>query len=47
MWSPILSQTERIDTALELGCNVGLNLRALAELLPDVRFHGVEINPAR
>jgi spore coat polysaccharide biosynthesis protein SpsF len=46
MWSRILSRTERINTALELGCNIGLNLRALAALLPGVRLHAVEINPA-
>jgi spore coat polysaccharide biosynthesis protein SpsF len=45
MWSRILRRTEQIDTALELGCNIGLNLRALAALLPGVRLHAVEINP--
>jgi spore coat polysaccharide biosynthesis protein SpsF len=45
MWSRILSRTERINTALELGCNVGLNLRALAALLPGVQLQAVEINP--
>ena len=45
MWSRILRRTERIEMALELGCNVGLNLEALAALLPGVRLHGVEINP--
>jgi pseudaminic acid biosynthesis-associated methylase len=45
MWSRILRRTERINTALELGCNVGLNLTALAALLPGVRLHAVEINP--
>jgi spore coat polysaccharide biosynthesis protein SpsF len=45
MWSRILRRTERIDTVLELGCNVGLNLRAISALLPGVRLHAVEINP--
>jgi pseudaminic acid biosynthesis-associated methylase len=45
MWSRILSRTARIETVLELGCNIGLNLRALAVLLPGVRLHAVEINP--
>ena len=29
---------------VELGSNIGLNLRALQQLLPDARIHGVEIN---
>jgi pseudaminic acid biosynthesis-associated methylase len=46
MWSRILGRTERIETILELGCNIGLNLRALAGLMPGVQLDGVEINPA-
>jgi pseudaminic acid biosynthesis-associated methylase len=44
MWSRILSRTEGIESVLELGCNAGLNLRALSGLLPGARLHAVEIN---
>ncbi|HWK29025.1 MAG TPA: pseudaminic acid biosynthesis-associated methylase [Solirubrobacter sp.] len=45
MWSRILGRTAAIGSALELGCNAGLNLRALQRLLPGVDLHAVEINP--
>ena len=44
MWARILSRTQRIESVLELGCNIGLNMRALAGLLPGVQLHAVEIN---
>lgn len=31
-------------SVLELGCNIGLNLMAINNLIPDVLLHGVEIN---
>ena len=33
-----------ISTVFELGCNIGMNFRALALLLPDSELSGVEIN---
>jgi pseudaminic acid biosynthesis-associated methylase len=33
-----------IESALEVGCNVGLNLRWLAELLGEVNVAGVDVN---
>ena len=30
---------------LELGANIGLNFRALAPLIPDLHYTGVEVNP--
>lgn len=44
MWSRILSRTEGVRAALELGCNIGMNLRALSVLLPSVQLDAVEIN---
>ena len=36
----------RIDSIKELGCNIGLNLKALHHLKPDYKLSGVEINKA-
>jgi len=33
-----------VGSVLELGCNIGNNLKALRTLLPDADLHGVEIN---
>jgi pseudaminic acid biosynthesis-associated methylase len=33
-----------VSSVLELGCNIGNNLRALRRLLPQADLHGVEIN---
>lgn len=43
-FSDILKKTQPIESVLELGCNVGMNLRALRALLPASRIDGVEIN---
>lgn len=40
----IFTNTERIDSCLELGTNVGLNLQAIKLLLPEASIAGVEIN---
>ena len=34
-----------VQSAIEFGCNIGINLSALHELLPDSDLSGVEINP--
>jgi spore coat polysaccharide biosynthesis protein SpsF len=44
LFSKILSHTSNIDSILELGANVGLNLKALNKLLPKAKLTGVEIN---
>ena len=44
MYSKILRSTSRIDSVLELGCNIGMNLDALHTLLPNAQFDAVEIN---
>jgi spore coat polysaccharide biosynthesis protein SpsF len=40
----ILAHTDKIESVLELGANIGLNLRALKSLLPTAQFSAVEIN---
>jgi len=43
-FSRILSRTSEIASILELGANIGLNLRALQSLLPRAQMEAVEIN---
>lgn len=43
-FSKILESCESIESVLELGANVGMNIKALKLLLPDSNLHGVEIN---
>jgi pseudaminic acid biosynthesis-associated methylase len=44
LWSAILRRTRGVGSVIELGCNLGLNLRALRRLRPEARLGGVEIN---
>ena len=44
LFRKVLARTEGVSSVLELGCNIGNNLRALRDLLPDADLHGVEIN---
>ena len=39
-----LRGTARLDSCIEFGANVGMNLKALKLLYPKLRMHGVEIN---
>jgi pseudaminic acid biosynthesis-associated methylase len=43
-FSRALSRTRKIDSVLELGSNLGLNLAALTKLLPEAALSAVEIN---
>jgi spore coat polysaccharide biosynthesis protein SpsF len=43
-FSKVLNRTQKIQTILELGSNIGLNLMALRQLLPDATLSAVEIN---
>jgi spore coat polysaccharide biosynthesis protein SpsF len=45
-FSQILHHCNSIKTVLELGANVGMNIKALKLLLPFSKFSGVEINEA-
>jgi pseudaminic acid biosynthesis-associated methylase len=44
LFARILRRTGDVGSVLELGCNIGNNLRALRALLPGAELHGVEIN---
>jgi len=44
LWARILKSCAGIETVTEFGANIGLNLRAMAALLPEARFTGIEIN---
>lgn len=40
----VLSRTEKVDSIIEFGANIGNNLKALALLLPDAELSAIEIN---
>lgn len=44
LWGRILSHSTGITSVLELGANIGMNLRALKQLLPKASLAAVEIN---
>ena len=46
LFGKILAQTQGLTSAIELGSNIGNNLRAIPDLLPDADLHSVEINAA-
>jgi pseudaminic acid biosynthesis-associated methylase len=43
-FSKVLARTQKVQSVLELGSNIGLNLMALRQLLPAARLSAVEIN---
>ena len=43
-FAKFLSKTSGVNSCLEVGCNVGLNLIALSRLIPDIKMQGIEIN---
>jgi spore coat polysaccharide biosynthesis protein SpsF len=45
LFSEIISKTSRVQSILELGANVGMNIIALNNLLLDSKTSAVEINP--
>ncbi|MGA2852572.1 MAG: pseudaminic acid biosynthesis-associated methylase [Verrucomicrobiota bacterium] len=44
LFAKILARTENVSSVLELGANIGLNLRAIRQLLPAAKLTAVEIN---
>lgn len=42
--SKALARTHGVRSVLELGANIGLNMLALRQLLPEAQLHAVEIN---
>jgi pseudaminic acid biosynthesis-associated methylase len=43
-FSKILARTENIRSVLEFGANIGLNLKAMRQLLPEAELSGIELN---
>lgn len=43
-FSRILEKRSEIGTTFEVGCNIGMNTKALSLLLPKAQHHAVEIN---
>lgn len=43
-FSNIISKTSKIKSLIEFGSNIGLNLIALKNILPDVEFSAIDIN---
>lgn len=44
LFSKILARTTQVNSVLELGANIGLNLHAIKLLRPNAKFSAVEIN---
>lgn len=45
LFAQVLSRTGRIESCVEFGANIGMNLRALKLLQPEADLRAVEINP--
>lgn len=43
-FSRIISRTQKVKSVIEFGANIGENLKAVKELLPDAKYAAVEIN---
>ena len=44
LFSRILGSTQSVKTVLEFGANIGMNIKALKQLLPNTDFFAIEIN---
>jgi spore coat polysaccharide biosynthesis protein SpsF len=44
LFAKILARTDHVRTVIEFGANIGLNLRAIRQLLPDSELSAIEIN---
>jgi spore coat polysaccharide biosynthesis protein SpsF len=44
LFSKILSRTKSIESVIEFGANIGLNLMAIKQLLPNIDLSAIEIN---
>ncbi len=43
-FSKVLSFAKNLNTCIEFGANIGMNLKALRLLYPEMKFYGIEIN---
>lgn len=46
MFSAVLRSTNKVQSVMEFGANIGMNLHAIRQLLPDADLFAVEINDA-
>ncbi len=44
LFSKILSRTKNVKSVIEFGANIGINLQAIRNLIPEVKLAAVEIN---
>lgn len=44
MFSKVFVKVKNVKTVLEFGANIGLNLKAINQILPDCELSGIEIN---
>ena len=44
-FSNALKQCRNIDSIIEFGANIGMNLKAISLLFPEMTLKGIEINP--
>lgn len=44
MFSEVVKRTDNVSSAIEFGSNIGLNLKALKTLLPNLKCSAIEIN---
>lgn len=44
LFSKIFERTKGVETILELGANVGMNIKAIQKILPDINLSAIEIN---
>ena len=43
-FSDALKSTNSLENCIEFGANIGMNIKALKQLFPQLSFHAVEIN---
>lgn len=43
-FTKILTNTEKIKSVIEFGANIGMNIKAIKQLLPEAEFSAIEIN---
>ena len=44
MWVNMLKRCRNLKSCIEFGANIGMNLKALKLLHPDIELYGIEIN---
>ncbi|MBD3231349.1 pseudaminic acid biosynthesis-associated methylase [Candidatus Dependentiae bacterium] len=44
LFSKILNYTQNINSVMEIGANIGLNLQAIKTLVPNIKLSAIEIN---